>query len=354
MSRHRRPRTPKHTPGQAPGTLNVPDGAIATHITVIRYAPHRHERFDGVDVRRLRSLVTPDGVVWIDLTGCRDLDTFHALIREFELPWLAMEDVFNTPQRPKVEPFGDARFVIVRQIQDPGTVEMDQISLWFHGNVVFTFQHRSGDCFDPIRKRLLAPESQLRRRGADYLAYRLVDSCVDSFFPEMERLMDRMEDLEQSVLESPSRKALLTLHALKRDLRVLEKVILPLRDAVGSLTRDDAVFAADTRPFLRDAHDHTNQLVEQAHLLDVLATDVGDLALGSIEIRLNVVMRRLAAVTFVLMPLSLVTSFYGMNFENMPELKWAWSYPALIACLLSAAAFLMWWVWKKGYMEDDN
>lgn len=340
--------------GETPGTLRVPDEAAQTVITVIAYNESEVRRHDDVaphDVAKL--LAGHDGVAWIDVSGCATLRAFERMHHDFGVPWLALEDVLNAPQRPKSEPYGDARFVIVRQVQVPGTVEMDQIALYLLPRAVITFQHRHGDCFDPIRRRILVQDSQLRRRGADYLAYRLVDACVDTYFPEMERLGDQIESLEEEVLERPSRRALNRLHEFKRDLRILEKVVLPLRDAVGTLTRDETAFAAETRPYLRDVHDHTSQLVEQTHLLSQLATDCGDLALGSLDIRLNLAMRVLSAVTFVFMPLTFVTSVYGMNFENMPELRWTFGYPLLVSLLVGLGIGLHLWLKHRGWTTEE-
>jgi len=339
--------------GKAPGTLVAPSDASPTKITVIRYSDTACDRSDDVRVEMLPKLVAGhEGVVWIDLSGCGSVSVFEKLAKQFGLPWLSLEDVLNAPQRPKAEPYGDARFVLVHQVQVPGTVEMDQISIFLSGRFVFTFQHRVGDCFGSIRKRLLDPESQLRRRGADYLAYRVIDACIDTFFPELERLGDAIEGLEAEVLERPTRRALTRLHELKRDLRVLEKMILPLRDAVGSLTRDETAFAAETRPYLRDVHDHTNQLLEQVHLLSQLATDCGDLALGSLDVRLNHAMRVLAAVTYVFMPLTFITSVYGMNFA-MPELEWSFGYPLILGVIVATGLSLHLWLKRRGWTAEE-
>lgn len=341
--------------GKAPGTLQIPADAAPTAISVIRYSPESHQRNDGVAAGDLAKLVAGgDDVVWVDVSGCAGVEVFQALIDGFGIPYLAVEDHLNAPQRPKVEPYGPARFILLRPIQTPGTTEMDQISVFFSGRVVFTFQHRSGDCFDPLRKRLLAPGSQLRQRGADYLAYRLVDSIVDTFFPELDRLVSSFEALEADAIERADAKLLRRLHELKTELRILERAILPTRDAVGSLTRDEAAFAPATRPYLRDVHDHTQQLVEQIHLLSALATDVGDLVIGTLDVSLNQVMKVLAAVTFVFMPLNFVTSWYGMNFEHMPELKWWWAYPLLLVLLVSAGVAMILWLRRRGWADIDE
>lgn len=345
--------------GTSPGTLKVPADATASRITVIRYSRDRHDRHDDVKIADLPKLVSQDfDVVWVDVTGCGTLAPYEGLITRFGLPYLALEDHFNAPQRPKFEPYGAARFLLLHAIQVPGTVEMDQISIFLSGRVVFSFQHRVGDCFDGIRRRIATPESQLRERGPDYLAYRIADSMVDSFFPELERLMRSLERLERNAIEHASGRLLRRLHDLKSEIRVLERVILPTRDAIGSLTRDEVVFAPETRPYVRDVHDHTQQLLEQIHLLSGLATDCGELVLGALDLKLNQIMKVLAAATCVFMPLSFVTSWYGMNFAEpgMPELRWPWSYPALIVLMLVAGALMLVWLRRRGWlgMSDDD
>ncbi|MCE9636759.1 MAG: magnesium/cobalt transporter CorA [Planctomycetes bacterium] len=341
--------------GKAPGTLQIPADASPTQISVIRYGVDRSDRHDDVRADALQRLIDGDfRVVWIDVTGAGSQATFETLIQTFSLPWLAMEDHLNAPQRPKVEPYGDARFILLRAIQVPGTVEMDQISIFLSGHVVFTFQHHAGDCFDTLRKRIATAGSQLRQRGSDYLAYRIADAMVDSFFPEIERLMTSLEQLEGSAIERPNAKLLRNLHELKSQIRMLERTILPTRDAIGSLTRDDLVFAADTRPYLRDVHDHTQQLVEQIHLLSGLATDCGELVLGALDIKLNSVMKVLAAVTFVFMPLSFVTGLYGMNFKYMPELEWTFGYPLVLLGLGAAVVSMLLWLRRRGWTQMDD
>lgn len=342
--------------GQSPGVLAVPDGAIPTRVTVIRYSADQEDRHDDVKLTSLKRLTGGDyDVIWVDVTGCGTLDVFQALVDRFGIPYLALEDHLNAPQRPKVEPYGEARFLLLRAIQVPGTVEMDQVSMFLSGRCVFTFQHREGDCFDGIRRRIATKGSQLRQRGPDYLAYRIVDSLVDTFFPEVERLLSSLEELERDAVERPTGGMLRQLHALKSEARVLERVILPTRDATASIARDETAFAAETRPYLRDVHDHTQQLVEQLVLLQGLAGDVGDLVVGSLDVRLNQVMKVLAAFTIVFMPLTLVTSWYGMNFRHMPELDWPWAYPAVFAALGLIALTMLLWLRRHGWtkMSDE-
>lgn len=212
---------PTTTIGAVPGTLVIPPGAVDSHITVIRYSEDRHDRHDRVKPEALRKLIGGGfDVVWVDVSGSGTVEVFETLIKKFGVPWLSVEDHLSGAQRPKVEPYGDARFILLRAIQVPGTVEMDQISIFLSGHVVFTMQHRHGDCFDAIRKRVADPTSQARKRGADYLAYRIADAMVDSFFPEMERLMSGLEKLEETAIRRPNAKLLRDLHGFKSEIRI--------------------------------------------------------------------------------------------------------------------------------------
>jgi len=341
--------------GRAPGSLVVPEDAVPSRITVIRYRRDTQERHDDVRAADLPRLTSgPFEAVWVDVAGAASVETFEALIDAYGIPFLAVEDHFHVRQRPKWEPYGESRFLVMRGVQVPGTVEMDQYSIFFTGKIVFTFQHRYGDCLDAVRRRIADPESQLRARGPDYLLYRIVDTLVDSFFPETERLFEELEEVERTAIERPDAKLFRRLHELKVQIRRLERVVLPMRDAASSLTRDEGVFAAETRPYLRDVHDHTQQLVEQLGFLGAISADVGDLVIGTLDVKLNQVMKVLAAVTFVFMPLSFVTSWYGMNFTGMPELHWAWAYPALMVVLAAAAIAMILWLRRRGWTEVEE
>ncbi len=340
--------------GKPPGSLAIPAGALPPRLTLIRY---RRDRFDlrrDVPAEQLRELVQEDGVNWIDVTGIGSQEVLERLIADFDLPWLAIEDILHSPQRSKVEPYDDARFIVMRVVDQPGTVDMDQLSIFRRAHLVFTFQERPGDPFDSIRARLEHRESQLRQRGADYLVYRLVDSCVDSFFPEVERLAGAIEELEDEAFENPSSRMLQRLHGIRHDLRILERVCIPQRDAVAALARDEeGMFDRRTRPYLRDVLDHTTQLLELVHYYNAVVSDVGNLVIGSLDLRMNQAMRILAGVTVVFMPLTFVAGIYGMNFDNMPELSTRWGYFGVLGLMLVLGAALTLWLYRRGWLRSE-
>ena len=340
--------------GRAPGSIVVPAGAPKPNIDVTWYDRERYESKKGVTADSLADIGSDGRIVWVDVTGLGDQAVVEKLIATLDLPWLAMEDVLHSPQRPKVETYDDARFIVMRMFDRPGTCDMDQFSIFVRANVVVTFQERPGDPFGVMRTRLSHPDSQLRQRGADYLVYRLIDACVDSVFPEMQRLSDTVERIEDVAIERPTAKLIRDLHSLRRDLRVLERNALGTRDAVAALVRDeDGFFDHATRPYLRDVLDHASQIVELSHYYTSVANDIGAFIIGTLDLRMNQVMRVLAGVTVVLMPPTLIAGIYGMNFDNMPELHTQWGYYGAIAAIVLLGASLAIWMRRIGWIRLD-
>lgn len=341
--------------GRAPGTIVAPAGAPKPSIDVVLYDRQRHEVRKSVAVESLADLPGEGLIAWVDVTGLGDQKVLEALIATFDVPWLAMEDILHSPQSPKVETYDDARFIVMRMFDRPGTCDMDQLSIFVRGSVIVTFQERPGDPFGVLRKRLTQPESQLRQRGPDYLVYRMIDACVDSIFPEMQRISDTVERIEDAAMEHPTAKLIGDLHALRRELRILERIALATRDAVATAVRDeDGFFDNATRPYLRDVLDHASQIVELAHYYTSISNDIGAFIIGTLDLKMNQVMRILAGVTVVFMPLSLIAGIYGMNFDNMPELHWDWGYYWALGVILVLGVILTMWMRRIGWIRRDS
>jgi len=341
--------------GLSPGSIVIAEGAHPPRINLTLYDRERHEVRHDVAVDSLRDLPEDGRIVWVDVNGLGDKAVLEKLIEIFQIPWLAMEDVLHTPQRPKVDSYDDARFVIMRMFDRAGTCDTDQLSIFVRGDVLLTFQERPGDPFDGLRKRLAIKDSQLRQRGVDYFVYRLVDACVDSIFPELARISESVDSVEAQAVEAPTPSLLRNLHLLRRDLRVLERVALGTRDAMNSLVRDEeGFFAASTRPYLHDVLDHASQIVELSHFYTSVANDIGSFILGTLDMRMNQVMKILAGVTVVLMPLTLIAGIYGMNFENMPELRTTWGYFAALGFMGVVGTALTVWMWRLGWIRPER
>jgi magnesium transporter len=342
------------TIGSPPGSIVVPAGALPMTIHVTLYDAERHEVRRNVKADALADVVDDGRVAWIDVTGLGDKAALEKMIKLFDVPWLVMEDVLNSPQRPKVDAYGDARFVVMRMFDRAGTCDTDQLSMFVRGTVLLTFQERPGDPFQAIRDRLANKESQLRKHGVDYLLYRMVDSCVDSIFPEVQRISEVVERIELAAIDKPTEKLIRELHMLRRELRVFERTALGTRDAMNALVRDEEGFFDEaTKPYVRDVFDHATQIVELSHYYATVTSDIGQFILGSLDMRMNQVMKILAGVTVVLMPLTLIAGIYGMNFKHMPEFDWPLGYVWALGLMFVVGVALTLWMRRLGWIRRE-
>jgi len=313
-----------HPPGTAPATL-VPRGDRKPVITLTQYDKDSIEEHKVEKVDDLFTCLDSGKTNWIDIDGLADISILNRLGEVFGLHALALEDVLHAPQRPKVEEF-ERHFFIVAQIpfwNDQDGVTFEQISLFFGGNFLITLQENPlGDVFESVHTRLRTGRGFGRTRGHDYLVYALLDSVVDRFFPALESLGEVIEDLEEELLEHPTRASLIKLHEIKRELMMIRRNIWPVRELFTSLIRDESgIVTHETTLFLRDCYDHTIRLMDVVENYRDLTASMMDIYLSSIGMRTNEIMRVLTLVSTVFIPLTFIAGVYGMNFDSIPGLK---------------------------------
>ena len=354
---HPRRRTP---PGTVPGTLIVDPHAPQPIIRVVAYGPHKMVEEELHDVDAVRTFLAQWPVTWVHVEGLGNAEIIAQLGQMFGLHRLALEDVVNVHQRPKIEEYPDYLFSVARTVRRVGGGEalaMEQFSLFLGLNFVLTFDERPGDCFDPVRERLRRQHGRIREAGADYLAYALLDTIVDCYFPLLEQYGEQLEDLEETIIAQPSHSVVATIHALKRDLLSLRRAIWPQRETFNTLLRDETPLLTDeTRLHLRDCYDHTVQLIDLIETYRELGSDLMDIYLSSVSNRTNETMQVLTVIATIFIPLTFITGVYGMNFApemspwNMPELSWYWGYPLVLALMAVVAAGQLFFFWRKGWL----
>jgi magnesium transporter len=343
--------------GSRPGTLVIPDEAPTPRIHLISYSPRGMKELDIEDPSQLQEAFEEDSVTWIDIQGFGDASLIPKIGKLFNLHPLLLEDVVNAPQRPKSEAFGEQLLVVVRMVQptDGEEIEMEQVSILMGPNYVLTFQERYGDVLDPVRRRIRDGQGLIRRHGPDYLAYALMDTIVDGYYPVLEIIGDNLELLEQEVIARPSPELLGRLNRLKNRLVNLRRCIWPQREAVNSLVRGDhAGITEEVRIFLRDTHDHCVQTSEVTELYREMVTGLMNTYLSSIANRTNEVMKVLTIVATIFIPLTFLAGIYGMNFEHMPELHSRWAYPMIWVTMLIVASSMLVFFWRKGWIGPSN
>jgi magnesium transporter len=350
MRHHILPRSRRRSsPGAPPGSIIVHEDAEPSRVSVMAYGPDDVTYREDVAVEAVPDLLKRWPVVWVDVIGLGTGHVIEEIGRIFQLHGLALEDVVNVHQRPKVEEYEDNTFIVCNMIHVDPALETEQISIFVGERFVVTFQERVGDSFGAIRDRIRNGRGRVRREGPDYLAYALIDSLVDGYFAPVERYGDLIEELELAVVEDASKPIVGRIHAARRDLFLLRKTIWAQREMVAALSRETYMgFTESTRFYLRDCYDHTVQLLDMTETYRDFATSLFELYLSTVSNRMNEIMKVLTIIATIFMPMGVVASIYGMNFNaekspwNMPELDWYFGYPfALLLMALVAVAMLL-------------
>lgn len=346
--------------GAGPGTLAIPPGAMPPLLRMTQYDTTRIESAE-IDmeeavrhVQRAREAagVPGGGVLWLEVQGLGDEVALRTLADALGLHPLTLEDVVHTHQRPKVEAFDDHLVVFARMVCGGESDRLrEQLALVLCAGVVVTFQEEYSTRFDPLHTRLQTGQGRMRKSGADYLAYALLDSVVDAYFPIVEEVGDMLEQLEEEALEEPTRATVRKINKLRYGLVQLRRAAWPLREAIAFLLRGDSQLIGESvKAFLRDVHDHTVQVAE---LIEVQREAVGGLMntyLSSVANRQNEVMKVLTLVTSIFIPLSFLAGVYGMNFEYMPELGWRWGYPVLLLLMALLVLVMLAYFQRRGWI----
>ncbi len=256
------------------------------------------------------------GVTWIVADGVHDAALIERLGETFGLHRLVQEDIASTTQRAKFEDYGDVLYLVLPMLTfDAKHAELraEQVSIVVGDGWMLTFLQDPFDLFDPVRTRLRAG-GPIRKRGADFLAFALADVIVDAYFTALEAAGDAVEAIEEIVVDRPAPSVQFRITAVRRELLLLRRAIWPVREAVSAFERTDSpLLHDDTRPYLRDAHDHAVQALDIAESLRDLVSGVMDLYVSSLSNRMNEVMKVLAVVSVVFLPLTLVSGIFGMN-----------------------------------------
>jgi magnesium transporter len=343
--------------GASPGTLVIDPDAPRPRLRVFGYSADGIEELAACSLAELDRLKAKFPVVWLDVVGLGDEQLLRAIGDRFKIHPLALEDVTHSHQRPKLERYGDDLFIVARMVFSPEDgVDIDQVSLFLGDGFVVSFQQREAAIFEPVRERLRKAVGRIRTRGADYLAYALLDSVVDGVFPVLEYVGNDLERIELGLFSNPEPRALEEIQGHKRDLLAIRRAIWPLRDALALVLREpDGRITEDTRLYLRDTADHTVQLVELVESHRELCNSLVDLYMTSVSYRMNEIMKVLTLIATIFMPLSFVAGLYGMNFDtkhvaNMPELRWSFGYPYALGLMLTIALGLLYFFRRKKWI----
>lgn len=349
--------------GAIPGTLDLDPDALPPKIILIDYSSNNAERLELSSPQQCASYLDTTSVTWVDVLGLGNHQTWRDLGRVFELHPLIQEDVVNVPQRPKIEEYEEQLVLIALMVilkPNRQTFYREQVSFVLGKNYLLTVQEEpERDCFDSVRDRIRFNKGLIRKQGADYLAYTLLDSIIDGYFPVLEAFGEQIEDLEDEVVTNPTPKTLDKIYRIKRKLLVLRRSIWPQRDAINALIRDGSdLISPEVQIYLRDCYDHTVQVIDMVETYRELTSGLMDVYLSSISNRMNEIMKLLTVISSIFIPLTFIAGIYGMNFNteksrwNMPELNWEYGYVFCLGLMSAIAAGLVFFFWKRGWFQN--
>ena len=333
--------------GLSPGSLVYigEKKAEAIHINIMDYDELSFNEKEIKAVEDCFPFKDKPTVTWINIEGLQDTQLIQKLGDYFHLHPLILEDIVNTDQRPKIEDLNDYLYIVLKMITYDDSLEdivIEQVSLVLGKNFVISFQEGiKGDIFDPLRDRIRTDKGKIRKMGSDYLAYGLMDAIVDNYFFILEKIGDKIEDLEDELIANPTKETLQIIHKLKRKLIFLRKSVWSLREVINTLVRGDSSLIQDsTDIYFRDIYDHTIQVIDTIETFRDIVSGMLDIYLSSISNKMNEIMKVLTIMSTIFIPLTFLAGIYGMNFEFMPELKWHWGYPGLW-CVMLITSILM-------------
>jgi magnesium transporter len=327
-------------PGEAPGSLSDLNDSPqeAPVITLIEYGPDSFEERRNVGCEELLVHLDNELVTWINIDGFGDLTVLRTLGQRFNLHPLALEDVLDITQRPKVEQYDDYLFIVAKMIYLDGnkSIGAEQVSMFLGKTFLITLQEEAEfDVFEPVRARIRSGKGRIRAAAPDYLAYALLDAIIDHYYPVLESIGAEIDAIEDSLVDNPLSRPVGSLHEHKRTLTQIRRMVWPLRDVTNLLLHEDpGLIRPETKIYLRDCYDHSVQLMDVVESYRDVLSGLTEIHISSIGLRTNEIMRVLTVITVIFIPLTFIAGVYGMNFAHMPELQQPWGY---YACLLFMA-----------------
>ena len=341
--------------GLMPGTL-VHIGEEVSENTIVEvfeynadsFTEHTYNQDEMPDFDSL-SKINDGTILWINVDGLKNLAVVEQLCKAFNIHSLVMEDVLNTYQRPKIENYDSYLYIVSKMIYYlKDKLINEQLSIILGERYVISFGEKPGDVFDVIRDRIRKNAGQMRKYGADYLAYCLLDCVVDGYFGVLEMLGDRIDELEEILFNDPTIDSLQNMREIKRDLLYIQRSVWPLREVASWMERDGSkLIAASTQVYLRDVYDHIIQVIDTTETLRELIAGLMDIYLSSISNKMNQIMKVLTIISTIFIPLTFIAGIYGMNFKNMPELDWQWGYGVVIIVMVAVAIAMVLYFKRK-------
>ena len=344
--------------------LGMPPGSLVftglqkmakVDITVLHYSADYVEESNPKSIAEVITLIQSfKGVAWVNIDGLHDEKSIEEICTYMDIHKLSMEDILSVGQRPKLEEYQDyiqAVLKIITLDSTDETIEYEQLSFILKGNILVTFQEKTGDVFDNVRNRIKEGKGNVRKRGADYLLYALLDLVVDHYFIVLENFGEKLEDLETELLNKPEKTTLNKLHRLRRETLLLRRTVYPLREMIGRFEKlEEPLINSNIKVFIRDLYDHTIKVIENIEILRDMSSGLLDLYMNTTSNKMNEIMKVLTIMTSIFIPLTFIAGVYGMNFNNMPELQYKYGYFVILGVMAVVVLGMLYYLKRKKWL----
>lgn len=298
------------------------EDAQQVKVTVFDYSSDFMEETQSDSVEGCHRFNNNQHITWINVDGLCKKD-IESLAGQFGIHSLLVEDILSINQRPKMDEIEGVLFCLLNMLyfnKETKTVETEQVSLILGADFVISFQEDpTRDVFDPIRQRIRIQGSNIRQRKADYLLYTMIDLIVDNYFSVMENLSDEIEYLEEELIRRSTKRSLVKINMVRKELIVLKRNIAPVRDLVNGFIRSESDLLEDrTTKYFKDVYDHISQAQDLSENYRDMMMSMQDLYINNVNLKMNEVMKVMAVVTCLMAPATVIGGIFGMNFEVIP------------------------------------
>lgn len=344
--------------------VNRPPGTIyyrgekqstSTSLEVISYNKDFYNKIQTQNIEESTQFEGTDKITWINVNGLNNASDLEKIGKQFGLHSLTVEDVSNTTHRPKIDEFDNYLFIILKMLHFKNGEDLlfEQVSIVMGKDYVITFQEADGDVFDELRERIASDKGRIRSLGADYLMYSIIDAVVDNYLAVVEAFGDRIEELEEKVFEEESDSNLTAniIQGLKREILKIRRSVYPVREVISHLDKTDHhLIDIKTHNFIRDLFDHIIHVNESIELYREMVWSLLDMYMSIISNKMNEVMKMLTIIATIFIPLTFIAGIYGMNFDNMPELHYKYSYFILLGVMAIIFLCMVYYFRRKKWL----
>lgn len=321
-------------------------------LTLIRYDANNAERKELDDISRLSEIAKLPGIKWINLDGIEDMEVIESLGMQFGVHFLTLEDIMDDEQRPKIDDYDKYLFIVMKMMYlEEDKIIMEQISFLLFKDLLITIQQVPGDVFDPIRKNIMNNKGRIRKMGADYLAYTLIDTMVDNYFYVLETVEEETAALERQALSHPSEHILVDITDLKADVMTLKKISSPVRELLGYINKNESdLIEPANLPYFKDVTDNIIRIMETSKNLGDSVSGILDIYMSSMSHNMNKIMKVLTIISTIFIPLTFIAGVYGMNFQNMPEIRSRYGYFIILGVMFAIGLGLIMFFRRKKWI----